>query len=240
MPDLASQRFAIYYTPGRDHPVTEAARQWLGRDAFLPSSRMAAGLAENKLVTEPRRYGFHATLKAPFRLAEGQSVSALEQALHDFADRAMPCPIGRLRLSMIDGFFALVPAGPTAFLRGFASRIVREFDRFRAPMNQAELQRRMRQPLDDTETSHLVSWGYPYVHDRFKFHLTLTDRLPEDIRPAIRERLKSRFEACLDEDLKLETLSLFVQDHPNSDFYVRSQFSLRGDESSGLRWQGGR
>jgi len=240
MSDLASQRCAIYYTPGRHHPLTETARQWLGRDAFLPSNRKAAGPAENKFATEPRRYGFHATLKAPFRLADGQSVEALEQALHDFADSVIPCPIGRLRLSVIDGFFALVPAGPTAFLRGFASRIVREFDRFRAPMNQAELQRRMRKPLDDTETSHLISWGYPYVHDRFKFHLTLTDCLPEDIRPMVKERLKSRFEADLGEDLKLEALSLFVQDRPDADFYVRSQFFLRGHESSGLRWQGGR
>src|SRR5690606_24575986 len=78
-----NMRYAIYFTPERDHPLTRKAAQWLGRDAFggetlPPSSAAPLSAAEVAFQTAAaRRYGFHATLKAPFRLAEGTSESEL-------------------------------------------------------------------------------------------------------------------------------------------------------------------
>ncbi|MDK1389487.1 DUF1045 domain-containing protein [Sinorhizobium sp. 8-89] len=229
MPDQSNPRYAVYYTPARDHPLSVAATSWLGRDAFAPDAGRESGPAVLDLTSEPRRYGFHATLKAPFRLREGTSVADLERALGTFAAWRSPCPIGPLKIDLLGGFFALVPASPIAALRGFAAQIVEEFDRFRAPMNTAELQRRLQAPLDEIEIAHLVQWGYPYVLDRFRFHMTLTGRVPEEDRAKTRERLQTVFQPYLSEDYRIDTLSLFVQEHDRGDFTVRSQFALKGE-----------
>lgn len=219
-------RFAIYYTPAPEHPLTVAARTWLGRDAFAPGTG-AADVCERILVSEPRRYGFHATVKAPFRLREGTSVEALERALGGFAATMSVCPIGPMRIDLLDGFFALVPIHPLPTLRGFASRVVEEFDPFRAPMDKDDLKRRMSRELDEVEMTNFVTWGYPYVGDRFRFHMTLTDRVPEGERIGVQARLEAAFHPYLSEDFQIETLSLFVQEHRDADFVVRSQFALK-------------
>lgn len=127
MPEPCGPRYAIYYTPAREHPLTVAASSWLGRDAFSADPiEDARPEADVRLTSEPRRYGFHATLKAPFRLREGTSVKDLEQALSRFAASQSPCPIGSLRIDLLGGFFALVPASPIPTLRGFAAQTVED------------------------------------------------------------------------------------------------------------------
>ncbi|MGQ3281168.1 MAG: DUF1045 domain-containing protein, partial [Shinella sp.] len=71
-------RYALYFTPSASDPLTLSAQRWLGRNAFTGATLAqlsvqgfdAATLAG--LTADPRRYGFHATLKAPFSLAEGR------------------------------------------------------------------------------------------------------------------------------------------------------------------------
>ncbi|MBB4428312.1 putative phosphonate metabolism protein [Bradyrhizobium sp. CIR48] len=219
-------RYAIYYTPVPEHPLTVAARTWLGRDAFFPGI-CAADVDEPAFISKPRRYGFHATIKAPFRLKEGASVETLERALRGFAAAMTACPIGPVRVDLLDGFFALVPVQPLPALRGFASRVVTEFDQFRAPMDWDDLRRRMSHRFDETEMTNLITWGYPYVSDRFRFHMTLTNRIPEEQRAGMRARLETIFQPYLSEDYYIDNLSLFVQEHSNADFVVRSQFTLK-------------
>ncbi|QOZ33244.1 DUF1045 domain-containing protein [Bradyrhizobium sp. CCBAU 53421] len=233
-----SPRYAIYYTPAREHPLTVAARAWLGRDAFFGISPAApvqpgpagqAHVVRDALTSAPRRYGFHATLKAPFQLRERCSIEELEHALRKLAAARTPCPIGPLKIDLVGSFFALVPVTPIPSLRGLASHIVEELDRFRAPMSEGEFQRRLRTPLDETETTYLVQWGYPYVFDRFRFHMTLTDRVPAESRPDLRRELYEAFAPLLFEDYRVDALSLFVQKDPHADFVVRSQFALRSN-----------
>ncbi|MGY3116163.1 putative phosphonate metabolism protein [Bradyrhizobium sp. S3.14.4] len=229
-------RYAIYYTPAPEHPLTVAARAWLGRDAFAGCSPMASGgfvaTATNQirgaLTRAPRRYGFHATLKAPFRLKKECSVEVLERALRKFVAAWPSCPIGPLKIDLLGGFFALAPVNPAPTLQGLASCIVEEFDRFRAPLSQVEFQRRLCSQLNEIETTHLVQWGYPYVFDCFRFHMTLTDRLPAEDQPVVRRDLDTVFGSLLCEDYSVDALSLFVQEHSGADFVVRSQFALRG------------
>ncbi|BAB54663.1 DUF1045 domain-containing protein [Mesorhizobium japonicum] len=228
MPEPCSPRYGIYYTPAREHPLTVAAISWLGRDAFqADATRDARPEAGGLITSEPRRYGFHATLKAPFRLREDTSVEELEQALGRFAASRPPCPIGPFKIDLFGDFFALVPASPIPTLRGFAAQTVEEFDRFRAPMDGDDLERRMSRQVDEVETTNLITWGYPYVLGLFRFHMTLTDRVPRDGREAMRARLEGRFEPYLSEDYHIDAMSLFVQEHRSADFVVRSQFALK-------------
>ncbi|QRM32530.1 DUF1045 domain-containing protein [Microvirga sp. VF16] len=223
-------RYAIYYSPPAEHPLTQAAEAWLGRDAFRTARGSLAPEIHDEarsVTTEPRRYGFHATLKAPFRLAAGRHIDELEETLSRFAAACRPCPIGRFRIDLISGFFALVPAKPLPMLRAFASTIVEAFDPFRAPLNDAELQRRLSHRLDNIETTYLVRWGYPYVFDRFRFHMTLTDKLSPGTQSRVRHRLEGHFGALTTEDYAIDALTLFEQEWPGADFVVRSRFPFK-------------
>ena len=68
-----SERYAIYFTPDRRHPLCSKAAEWLGRDPTgEPVAPTAiAGIGRGELDANSisaRRYGFHATIKAPMRL----------------------------------------------------------------------------------------------------------------------------------------------------------------------------
>ncbi|MGZ9722689.1 DUF1045 domain-containing protein [Rhizobium miluonense] len=228
-------RFAIYYTTPADHPLTRAAEAWLGRSAFERKSQPASSIAgssrgqgnnRNTLVGEPRRYGFHATLKAPFRLADGVTVEELERALSKFANSTRPCPLGPLHVGMLGGFLALVPVQPMLRVRSLCADVVEAFDSFRAPFNTAELKRRRIECLDDGEAEHLVRWGYPYVFDRFRFHMTLTNRIQPEERSRVEAELELRLGHLLDEDFAIDAVTLFDQESPDADFVVRRRFPL--------------
>jgi len=224
------KRYAIYFTPAKGSPLTRAGEAWFGRSAFAKGGfETAPKLAANdgETVGNPRRYGFHATLKPPFRLAEGRTVEELEYALDDFAQRNRSCPIGTFELARLRGFFALVPKAPLLRLNRFAATIVEAFDGFRAPFNTAELQHRLEDDLDDDEATLLVRWGYPYVFERFQFHMTLTNRLAPSQQIDVSTQLQSRFGPVLAEEHIIDALTLFEQAGPSEDFTVRARFPLR-------------
>ncbi|WP_281036185.1 DUF1045 domain-containing protein, partial [Mesorhizobium sp. M4B.F.Ca.ET.203.01.1.1] len=81
-------------------------------------------------------------MRAPFRLAADETETSLRAALDTFAEATPAVTIPRLVVSQIDNFFALVPDGPLPPLNSFADEVVRDFDRFRAPLSEAEIERR--------------------------------------------------------------------------------------------------
>ena len=96
------RRYALYYTPAEKHPLTQAAARWLGRDAF--DGAISSVDDHDTLVAEPRRYGFHATLKAPFRLRPGRTRQELEQAIRaNFAANGCPATLVGAVAALHDG-----------------------------------------------------------------------------------------------------------------------------------------
>ena len=70
------RRHAIYFAPPAGSPLAEFGADWLGWDPATGRGRDGfdlPGLPRRRaeLVATPARYGFHATLKAPFRLGRG-------------------------------------------------------------------------------------------------------------------------------------------------------------------------
>jgi hypothetical protein len=129
-------------------------------------------------VREPRIYGFHATLKAPFYLAKGSNEADLERAVLDFAAAQPAVLAGELAVRELGSFIALVPNTPRPALDRLAQACVREFDRFREPMSGPERERRLAAGLSARQIENLDRWGYPYVFQDFRFHMTLTGSLP--------------------------------------------------------------
>ncbi len=237
-PDLApvspTERFALYYTPSFDSSLWRFGCRWLGRDAvtgeMLPHQDGPTDTAFDwwGVVGEPSRYGFHATLKPPFRLGRGCSESGLVDAIRRFAAGKSAFPLPPLQLAELDGFLALQPRCDHAPLAALAASCVRELDRFRAPLNAVELAYRRRVALTQQQELLLRRWGYPHVMELFRFHITLTGRLEADERRRVSAYLTPRLEPILEERLSVDALTLFHQTDADAPFEVRAVFPLGG------------
>ena len=227
-------RYALYFTPPADDPLTLAAAQWLGRDAFSGASLeqpVVAGLSPNRLkelTEEPRRYGFHATLKAPFALKEGAGEPALLDAFEAFARSQPVFDIPELTLARIGSFFALVSAEPCAPLQDFGAAAVRAFEPFRAPLSDADIARRKPETLSERQRLSLMDWGYPYVFDDFRFHMTLSGRVPEAEQPALQAAAEECFAGFIGRPLGVTTVGLFAEPARGAPFIARALLPLSG------------
>ena len=188
-------RYAVYFAPPADHPLSRFASGWLGRcpegrpvDARPRIARFDAERLE-QIVAEPARYGFHGTLKPPFRLADGRCERELAERLTDIAAGLAGFLLPPLELRALGRFLALVPQVASPTLAAVATACVTGLDAMRAPPTAAEVERRRRATLDPRQEQLLARWGYPYLLDRFGFHLTLTGPLAEAERALVQAAL---------------------------------------------------
>ena len=58
----------------------------------------------------------------------------------------------------------------------------------------------------------LLTWGYPYVMDEFRFHLTLTGKVLDDReKETLRHELRERFPEPMLHGISFSGLSLFIE-----------------------------
>lgn len=211
---MAFERYAIYWAPSADLALAEFARSWLGGDAESGTrieGRTAlgldAGLVE-RATASPRRYGVHATLKAPFRMAEGASEAWLGELLTAFAARRRAPRAGRLKLHRFSRYLALVPADDTAELDWLAAECVTLFDQFRAPLSETDRARRGG-AMTGRAATHFEQFGYPDIFERFMFHITLAGPLDLEELDAVEATLAPAVEPFTREPFIAEELCLF-------------------------------
>ena len=225
-------RYAVFFTPMSDHPLTRSAAAWLGRDAFsgaVLERPDAVGLTPQEaadLTAAPRRYGFHATLKAPFRLNDDASETQLISAFQGLCEEAESFSLPRLTISRLGPFFALVPEEPSASLNRLADQAVRALEPLRAPLTAAEIARRNPDRLTPEQRRYLEEWGYPYVFDQFRFHMTLTGPVGDADAGKAEKALHAWFDAVLAEPVEVSVLSLFVEPEPGDPFRVLTQVPI--------------
>lgn len=177
---MSYARFAIYYVPPAG-PLADFSATWLGWDVVTGREVPQFDLPGLRDITmTPRKYGFHGTLKPPFRLKDGQTLDALEKAASGLAGALSPAICDGLKLNQLGRFLALTPCGPLDQLQHIAEACVRDLDAFRAQATDAELARRRKAGLSTRQEALLAQWGYPYVFEEFRFHLTLSGGLPDD------------------------------------------------------------
>ncbi len=177
---MSYTRFAIYYVPPAS-TLADFGAAWLGWDLIrgMPVEALAIS-GRDGATAPPRKYGFHGTLKPPFRLRDGYDAARLAQSVQELAACTAPAACTGLKLSRLGRFLALTPTGDTAALGQLASVFVTQLDAFRAPPTAQDLAKRRQRRLSERQDANLERWGYPYVLDEFRFHLTLTGKLPKD------------------------------------------------------------
>jgi len=225
-------RYAVYFAPAHSSALWQAGCRWLGRDArtgehlIQPAVDGWSAAEIENLTASPRLYGFHATLKPPFQLAQSYTVQQLAQALQGLAARTRPFALPRLEVGSLDGFLALQAQHADARLRTLADACVTELDHFRAVASADELTQRRAAGLSARQEQLLAQFGYPYVLDQFRFHMTLTERLRPAQSKRLRPWLADYLEDALVQPVPFDDLCLFVQQRRGDAFVLHQRFAL--------------
>lgn len=207
----------MYAVPGADEgDAAEAIRLRAAVDAWYVRDELQG------LTIAARRYGFHATLKAPLHLAMGRTEDELRAAADAFAAGRTPVVISGLRPAAIGGFRALLPGGDQGGLNALASAALREFEDFRAPLDEADVRRRRPERLTRRQRELFERWGYPYVLDEFRFHLTLTDPVPAERAAGVDAALEEHFAGVAGVDVPLTAIAISVEPEPGASFEILS------------------
>ena len=218
-------RYGVYFAPAVDSPWWRFGAGWLGWDDARGQALAQPRLPEfspedfHGFTSEPRRYGFHATLKAPFRLRPGVDETTLRDRLAMLAARLRALKMGPLVPVHLDAFVALVPRERQPAIDALAARCVMDLDDLRAPLTSAEVARREAAGLDERQRELLARYGYPHVLGYFRFHLTLSGPVDPVTADLLAHRagetvgpLNARHPPLLDR------LCLFREDHPGAPF----------------------
>ena len=187
------KRYAIYFAPPRGSALWNFGNSWLGRDVETGEElRRPAiiGLEDvdiDELTSSPSLYGFHATIKPPFRLSNPFDLGDLVKSLEEFAAARKSFECSLAGPSEIGNFIAFSLDYASTEMDSLASEAVEFFDLYRSPLTDEELRKRRSVSLTSRQEENLQNWGYPYVKEDFRFHMTLTNAVKT---VALRSRLK--------------------------------------------------
>ena len=213
----AFSRYAIYAVPDPASPLFLRASRWLGWDSVAAAAAQFPqrhepdnpGSLDIELITRtPRKYGFHGTLKPPMRLAEGHDEAMLIAKAGKLASTLAPVTIPSLEIAAMGRFLALVPAEPNAGLAALAGSVVTGLDELRRPADDTETETRRAAGLSARQEELLREWGYPYVLDEFRFHMTLSGRQDPDEVPMVQAMLAQWIGPFVAEPLVIERLAI--------------------------------
>lgn len=226
-------RCAVYFIPDPKNVWWHAGSSWLGRCAatsqpmLQPSIDGVSPRDQFSLTAEPRRYGWHATLKAPFKIVPGQNLRSVMLALNELGNTLSAFDLPIMKVSTDGGFMALRPHDNNPDIQRIGAACVTGLHSFAAPLSESELARRRMANLTPAQDHLLQVWGYPYVFDEFSFHLSLTgrlDSLSDDQLIHLHEAAIAHFgnlPVC-----RFDRLALFVEPERGADFQLFDQVLL--------------
>ncbi|MCE1235974.1 MAG: DUF1045 domain-containing protein [Hyphomicrobiales bacterium] len=229
---MSRPRLAVYFAPSPTSRLWREASRIIGWDAEagarlpFPSDAPCSDPDWEALTVDPRRYGFHATLKAPFELAEGTSEADLIAAAATFSSERTPFSID-LSPALLGDFVAFRPDVPSPALDRLAADCVVAFEPFRAPLDAAERARRLGADPSPDKIERVDRWGYPHVFEHFRFHMTLTGRLPEARREPVRAALAALV-GDLGRNVAIDQIALFRQERRDGPFLALARFPFGG------------
>jgi hypothetical protein len=224
--DCDFERYAVFWMPQQGSRLAAFGARWFGAPA---ESAAALGLGAGDVdaaIAEPKRYGLHATMLAPFRLQPGKDVQALIEQLERFAAARPPVPLCPLRLERLGSFLALVTTAQEASIRSLHIQCMFALDGFRGPASSDEQHRRETGAGESTQKLLLAQWGYAHVMHLFRFHVTLTGRLDDQAAARFGEALAGEVKTLNAEPFALDTLCLVGDPGKGEQFQPICRFQL--------------
>lgn len=224
-------RYAIYFTPAPQSALWRFGSSAIGYDAVARETCPfpAHGLWQEawflRELDNPARYGFHATLKAPFELAAGTTEATLLERVAALSAWHAPILLPALKVTLLNAFAALRPVAEDAELNRLAAACVRDLDDLRAPLIEADRARRLSQALTTRQLMNLQRWGYPYVLEDFRFHMTLTGAIPAAMRSRVLDSLEALYRG-VNGPMLVDAISVLSQPTRESRFGVLARFPL--------------
>ncbi|CAB3809500.1 DUF1045 domain-containing protein [Paraburkholderia fynbosensis] len=224
-------RIALYYAPPSASAWWQAGSEWLGRDAesgqsMEPPRVPALAQPVASLTVAPRRYGWHGTLVPPFHIAEGGTRDEVVAAAKAWAKKISSFNVP-MQAAEMDRFVALRAAQPEhdEVIRDIAASALHALASLRARPSHEDTQRRLASGLNARQLALLHEWGYPYVLDEFRFHMTLSDSIDSaPLRAAIRTLWRARSETL--GPLPFHGAALFVQENRGAPFSLSQRLSF--------------
>jgi hypothetical protein len=235
MLDTKVHRHAAYYAPAQHSRLGQLGAQWLGRCAqsrcavLQPDFPHCTAEALHGYTAAATRYGWHATLKAPFALQSGLEIAAVTAAFKAFAQTHTALSLPPLTLRNMGDYLALVPATTSSALQELAFGCVRALHPLAKPLSDTQIAQRRLTPLTPGQDAMLLQWGYPFVDDQFQWHMTLTGSLqglPEGEVRALQEAALDWFDPVFKQPVELDAICWFVEPVAGGDFYEAQRFAL--------------
>lgn len=228
-----TRRYAIYFAPPEGSELEAFGRRFLGRDhvtgeEFEQPDLNGLGTDDLKHITKSaRHYGFHATLKAPFPLKDGRTVDELRSAAMSFAAERTAFEAPPLQMSALSRWIAFTLSAPCPAMNRLAADCVRDFEPFRAPLDDADIKRRRESGLTPRQDEQMLAYGYPYIFEDFHFHMTLAGPLDGDRRGRVLDILKSETVALENAPLRIDAIALYEQPDRENPFIQSGRFPFR-------------
>ena len=224
-------RYAVYFSPPEESALSKFASSWLGWNAQNAQKmsrpilkRLNSDIAE--LTKLQSSYGFHGTLKPPFSIVKTKDENDLKYAILKLSQSIKKFEISTIRLKILNGFVAIVAADENNEIKNLAKKCVQELDSFRQLEPLKKVQKRRSTGLSKSEEFNLQKWGYPYVMDSFRFHLTLTRRLNPEESKNVMEVLAAELSEILRASLPIRDICLFGESDTSGNFQIIQRFSL--------------
>ena len=183
------KRVAIYFLPKKNSSLENFGKNLLGRD-INKKKKISLTRRQKYFINrgftyfdelkdyceQPAKYGFHATLKAPFRLKRNVKTKNFYDVISHIAAQHSRFKIKGLKIVYSKKFTFITSRKPNKLLINLESDLVKHLDTFRAELNKTEIKKRIPDSLTFKQNKYLKEWGYPFVFDQFKFHMTLMNQ----------------------------------------------------------------
>ena len=98
----------------------------------------------------------------------------------------------------------------------------------RAPPDEAELARRRQAKLSPRQEANLARWGYPYVFEEWRFHVTLTRRLSPEEREVVLPAAEAHLRDALRHRRRVSAVCVFTQARPGAPFLIAERLPFGG------------
>ena len=139
------KRYAIYYAPIENCELDVFGKCWLGWDPYkgeeitksyplkLPNLQKFS-----RFVLTPKQYGFHGTIKAPFRLKDGYTYNDLENKVCEISKQIHSFHLDELIIKKLGNFIALIPTNNLK-INAVSNKFVEGLDYLRDDLTENEL-----------------------------------------------------------------------------------------------------